>query len=909
MRAALRWLTGGPVPGPSWILAAVLLVSCFLAAAAPRVLGTVQTRVLQQTVTHAGPLEAVEVQTGWVTSPGSGPDPALLASTTRRLEAIQRPPLSPQPSTSWAGLSTPLMTVVNAAPRARPGSNLPQLELGYRDPLGRNLRMLSGTQPTRAGRLRLGHRTVPLIQVAVSSATADRFALRPGSRLRLAFFSPVTYELAPVSAVLQVTGVYQPTDPGAAFWADDSLLAAPSLQNPDSTTLYYTGGALVGPGELAILQQVFTTQQLGLIWNVGLDLTGLKAGQVPAAQAALRTEVAAGPTGVSSRFPSALTVSAPGGEPLTLFASQQAAANQVLSLIVFGLFLIGLVLTLLAGRLLVLRRGGELATLRARGGTLGAVARQVLADTAPLLVLALAAGTGAAIAISPGQGSALSWELTAVLAVAGLAGPPLLALSWCRDSATRRRLARADVTIRRRSPRRLVLEGAAVLLTAGAVFGLRFRGSGGGGGGLDLLTGLGPQLVALLAALLVLRIYPVPLRLLLRLAARRRGAAVYLGLARAARAAPAALLPALALILAMALAGFGGMVLSSVTAARTAAAWRETGADAVLTSGDLHPIPAAASRQLAAAPGVRHAVTVSTESSQVAGGGRTVNTTAVSAPLAAYAAVSSAAPFGSFAPSVLSQDHGGAIPVLVSPDLARLSGHISVLTTGVDRPLRIRVAGVLSATPAVPTGSFVIVPQALASQDDGPWPLNKVLLSGGPLDSAALHAIAARTAPHASLRLRATVLRQSIRGQPLARASQQVFLLGLAAAAVLAAAGVALGITLSAASRRSELATLAALGVRGRQARLVVALDLLPLLIVSVAGGLLSALALPAAVGPAVNLAVFVGAGQPVPVQPGLLPLLIAAAGAAVLVLLTAAGESAVSGRHLGRALREGNAQ
>ena len=463
--------------------------------------------------------------------------------------------------------------------------------------------------------------------------------------------------------------------------------------------MYYAGGALVGPGELAILQQVFTTQQLGLIWNVGLDLTGLKAGQVPAAQAALRTEVAAGPTGVSSRFPSALTVSTPGGEPLTLFASEQAAANQVLSLIVFGLFLIGLVLTLLAGRLLVLRRGGELATLRARGGTLGAVARQVLADTAPLLVLALAAGIGAAIAISPGQGSALSWELTAVLAVAGLAGPPLLALSWCRDSATRRRLARADVTIRRRSPRRLVLEGAAVLLTAGAVFGLRFRGSGGGGGGLDLLTGLGPQLVALLAALLVLRIYPVPLRLLLRLAARRRGAAVYLGLARAARAAPAALLPALALILAMALAGFGGMVLSSVTAARAAAAWRETGADAVLTGGDLHPIPAAASRQLAAAPGVRHAVTVSTESSQVAGGGRTVNTTAVSAPLAAYAAVSSAAPFGSFAPSVLARRGGGAIPVLVSPDLARLSGHISVLTTGVDRPLRIRVAGVLERHP------------------------------------------------------------------------------------------------------------------------------------------------------------------------------------------------------------------
>ena len=130
----------------------------------------------------------------------------------------------------------------------------------------------------------------------MSSATADRFELRPGSRLRLAIFSPVTYELAPVSAVLQVTGVYRPTDPGAAFWADDALLAAPSLQDPNKPSLYYAGGALVGPGELGVLQHVYASQQLGLIWNVGLDLTGLKAGQVPAAQAALRAEVAAGPT-------------------------------------------------------------------------------------------------------------------------------------------------------------------------------------------------------------------------------------------------------------------------------------------------------------------------------------------------------------------------------------------------------------------------------------------------------------------------------------------------------------------------------------------------------------------------------------------------------------------------------------
>ena len=75
MRAALRWLTGGPVPGPSWILAAVLLVSCFLAAAAPRVLGTVQTRVLQQTVTHAGPLDSGRGADRLGDQPGLRPGP------------------------------------------------------------------------------------------------------------------------------------------------------------------------------------------------------------------------------------------------------------------------------------------------------------------------------------------------------------------------------------------------------------------------------------------------------------------------------------------------------------------------------------------------------------------------------------------------------------------------------------------------------------------------------------------------------------------------------------------------------------------------------------------------------------------------------------------------------------------
>jgi ABC-type antimicrobial peptide transport system permease subunit len=113
---------------------------------------------------------------------------------------------------------------------------------------------------------------------------------------------------------------------------------------------------------------------------------------------------------------------------------------------------------------------------------------------------------------------------------------------------------------------------------------------------------------------------------------------------------------------------------------------------------------------------------------------------------------------------------------------------------------------------------------------------------------------------------------------------------------------------LSADSRRRLLTTLTALGLRSGQLRAIALLESLPLLLVSVAGGLLAALALPAAVGPALSLAVFVGPGPAVPVQLTLLPLLAAAAGTAVVVLVIALGQSSAAARAgLGQALREGD--
>jgi hypothetical protein len=74
-----------------------------------------------------------------------------------------------------------------------------------------------------------------------------------------------------------------------------------------------------------------------------------------------------------------------------------------------------------------------------------------------------------------------------------------------------------------------------------------------------------------------------------------------------------------------------------------------------------------------------------------------------------------------------------------------------------------------------------------------------------------------------------------------------------------------------------------------------------------VAGGLLAALALPAAIGSALNLAIFIGSGGAQSVHLGVIPLALAAGGTALLVILTAVGQTGAAMRgSVVSALRKG---
>ena len=216
------------------------------------------------------------------------------------------------------------------------------------------------------------------------------------------------------------------------------------------------------------------------------------------------------------------------------------------------------IVLLLAARMIVLRRATELALRRARG--------------ASLLQIGLAAGRGAAVGcvpaaviagavavlLVPGQAPPGGWWPGLAVLVVAVGAPAVLAAlaaaaAPLRSWQGRGRLlpARTDGTepaqpgLRRA---RLRQARPAPVPGRGPAGGRGDRGARRDRGNrrvpaaghparhrVDLYTSAAPALVAIPAVIVVLRVYPLILRGLLRGAARGRGATGFLGLALAAR--------------------------------------------------------------------------------------------------------------------------------------------------------------------------------------------------------------------------------------------------------------------------------------------------------------------------------------------------------------------------------------
>ncbi|MDX6313842.1 MAG: putative transport system permease protein, partial [Streptomyces sp.] len=411
-----------------------------------------------------------------------------------------------------------------------------------------------------------------------------------------------------------------------------------------------------------------------------------------------------------------------------------------------------------------------------------------------------------------------------------------------------------DIATARPARRRTVAELTVAVIVVGAVVALRRRGTADGA---DVLTAAAPVLVAVVVALVLLRVYPLPLRLLARPAARLPGAVAHLGLARAGRAPATAALPLLAVLVALAVTSFGGSVLAGVAAGRDRAALTAVGADARVEAVTMLPGGLAASvRQV---EGVRDVVSVHAEGLTTDGRGTTYELIVVDP--AAYARLTSSTGLGGPLPAGALTHDGArdALPAVVSPRLATEFGHADVTVQAAAGATTVRVAGVVDGTPAAPGGDFVIVSAAAMARAHPAVAHGYVLdptalyVSGPSLDGKALRAVAERASHELSVDLRSEE-HASYSSTPLQSGARRVYLVAVAAGAGYSALALLLSLLQGAPQRGALLARLRTMGMSRRECQGLAVLEILPRALLAAVGGILVSLATIPLLRPGVDL-------------------------------------------------------
>ena len=898
-------------PGGGTIALGLLVCAAvFAAIAGPATSLQLRTQALRQTMNGLGgtakTVQASARLSDFVTylssggnGYGSGPigtlTPSLLEQSRQQLRhSLGSIPL-PLVSGDWAGLTSKAIELDSGYAQSAVAQGPPQVTLIYRDTLTSNAELIAGGF-TPARRPPAG--TIP---VTVSPATAARFGVHPGSQL----------VMGPVR--LLVTGILRIQDPASNFWQTDPTALAPVEEMPPKGQSFWLGEFVADPDALGAMQHL-PAATLQLQWQFPLTLNGFNADQVSTLTGRL-AEASSGVPQMSGTIAFAandISISTPLLQPLQEFLGVQTAVLAVLLLLFVSLAVTAAAVIVLAGRMIVDRRTEELVMLRARGASSRQVAELLGRSSALVAVPAAAVGAALALALVPGTaasgGSAvLGWTLAGLTLLLALACAPVIG-AWRQrrpaPAANPARVTSADTAVHRitgRGLRRLVAEATACGAAVAGLFLLHGQGVPPAGSTNWFLT-VAPALAAIPAVIIILRLYPLVIRLVLRLAGRRAGATGYIALAASARTSLASTAPAFALVLALTVSAFAGMVTDAINGGQVLASWQATGGDAVVNSAQLQvPITPVTQRALAAVPGVQHEAGVwnTTWTTQ---DGQQLSVSAVDP--AQYATLTAATPFpglpaGELTRSPASVTTGTVINVLASPQAAiALGTGTTALASSLDMgPITVHVVGTLSGTPAqVSSTMFLVMPLQALPGGLGQPILNVALLTGAGIDRARLDAAVAKLLPGATVSYRADTL-SSLRSSPLQHGAEQMMLLTAVATAVFGLLNLVLGLALGAADRDLTSARLAVMG-HERAGRLALA-ETLPAVLAAAAGGLACTLALPPLISNALDLSVFTNSSASVAMRPGLVTLGVPAAAMLLLAIVALAVQTRLA-RHRG---------
>jgi putative ABC transport system permease protein len=917
-------------PGPPLTLLALLGVTCFLFAALPRLFNTVADDGLRYTVAQT-PTAARNVRVlEWDRLPaGSAADPLgavaksaarsgqELPPSLRRLvggsELVVRSPsyaFQPDVGTSFS-LPGP------SSPGAVPGL-FRYLTVAVHSGIKPHIRLDAGRMPTASGervRTRVTQpvtgaipgqlsyiswsKTVPLLQVALSTATARELRLQVGDR---GIFTPgqsadPAVQQVPVRdaqpLAIEVVGLFVVRDPEASFWYGDGSLAKPNVQlsqTGDTTNVF--AQALVSEDQYKRVLAATRPIPLAYEYRHFLDPDRFDAGRLER----LSDEVA----GLEARYagvgPLERRVETGLGSALERYGSARSQAETLLAVAAIGLLACALANIGLLGALWYSRRRSETGVSRARGAS----PFQVLAaQTAEAMLIALPAGLAGwtvAVLVIQARGSALSaWLVFAlvvatvvllVAAIVGIARRPLGPLG------------RDDVVLAHPSPRRLALEGLVAVAAVFGVFLLRRRGLEASDRGFDPYLAGVPVLLGLACGIVALRLYPLPIRGAAWLVRRARGLAVHLGLSRAARQSDINAAPLLVLVLALAIACFSAAMLATLDDGQNRTAWRALGADIRVDAPEDGTLPAGLVSRLDSMGDVAGAYVADAD---VGAGDQ--ETPVLALDLDAYQRIVAGTPAATRFPAELrNAPIPSLVPSVVSDNWPE-AGTFRVPLPG--ETINTINVGNLASFPGIPAETpFAVVPLGALEQAAGePIAPNRLYLRG--VSESAVRNAVEDAVPGAAVESRAQVV-SDLRAPPLVENVFRGFRAAIVLAGLYAAVAVGLLALIAARSRSRDLALVRTMGASPRDALVLAAVELTPLVVIALALGIGLGIAIPYLIAPGLDLAFFTGTGSTSIVIPW--PTLAAfAAGLLVLVAATVLVVGARARRAgLGRVLRIG---
>lgn len=872
VRAVAPWVRTRlrTAPGAAAAMAVLVVLTAYLAAAFPRSVDAYETNGLRHDIRTATATErVVEVSTP-AYGPGmpqEGREETLRATwvaekyqkITRGLQA----PLRADKGSSAYGVRTSEPVEGLDPWLAAPDNVPPRFTLAAQADLKSHSTLREGRLP-RADASVTGRTTE--VEGAVTAETAKSLHIKVGSVVHVPAVDQ--YEIG-----VRITGIVAPRDPDNDYWSFEPTLGSPALvalpTDDRPQPRYWRASLLLPPDAAPAL--LGTAGEPQMFWRITPDttvLTARDAAQLSSRVASLkngpeltelRTNVVGPVTVVTTRL----------DEIVAGHRSMRAAIAPVVAVAALGIGAVAAVVLVMAGGLTAARRQAELALLRSRGGSLHGIGGRLLAETAVIALPAAAVGLWLAVLTVPE--ARLLPAVVAASAAALLACATLPVRAVVRHRRPLPNGGREDLVRARPSRRRTTAELTLLALAIGAVVALRRRGTGGpaastGTGDVDYLVSAAPVLVGLIAAVVLVRLYPLPLRLVGRPAGRLRGAVGFLSLARAGRASSSGTLPLLALLVALTTAAFGGSVLAGIDGARERAAMLATGADARISVVGSSPVlPDGLAEAVRKSPGVDGMTAVRIEYGvplppDSTGVRSALGVTMIGVEPRAYARLARETGLGEFSPDTLKSVGGGGVrdggpdrsrvlPAIASPGVAERLGDGPRDIESAAGDFKVRVAEIQPDTPVVPGADYLLVNAADLTQR-APTTL---LVGGAELDGAALRRTVDRFDGEFTVKLR-TEERRTFVNTPMQEGAERIYAAAIAAGAGYALLALLLSLSQTAPERVTLLARLRTMGLTTRQGRQLLGLEVLPQALLAAVGGALVGWATIVLLAPGVDL-------------------------------------------------------